>query len=338
MSSAPTPQEIWNDARWLAQAVDPNAGLVRLVEMTPDAYREESFLDDRVLQPTREAHLLDWNGIAAARPEAARSDARWIFHIGHVGSTLVSRLLGELDGVFSIREPRALRDLTFFPRDVRDRFVPTVRALMSRTFDGGQTAVVKATSMVSEIADELIGDHGRALFLFVPPTVYLQTILAGDRSRAELQTLAAFYSARAKTQGISWVEDSQGPANVAALVWACEMVALEEAAANVRADCVLWRDFDVVLQEPEAELKGIVSFLRLPAEDDRVAEIARGPLMSRYSKAPEHEFGPEVRRQQLDGAAAKHGPDIQTALAMLELAAEKAPVLARALNRSTKDR
>ena len=35
-----------------------------------------------------------------------RSDARWIFHIGHVGSTLVSRLLGELDEVLAIREPR----------------------------------------------------------------------------------------------------------------------------------------------------------------------------------------------------------------------------------------
>ena len=49
------------------------------------------------------------------------SDARWIFHIGHVGSTLISRLLGELEGVLSVREPRSLRDLTFFPADVTAR-------------------------------------------------------------------------------------------------------------------------------------------------------------------------------------------------------------------------
>ena len=45
MSSGPTPDEIWKDARWLAQAVDPRAGLARFVEMTPEDYREASFLD-----------------------------------------------------------------------------------------------------------------------------------------------------------------------------------------------------------------------------------------------------------------------------------------------------
>jgi len=338
MSSAPTPQEIWNDARWLAQAVDPNAGLVRFVEMTPDAYREESFLDDRIVQPTHSTHLLNWNEIATAAPEGARTDARWIFHIGHVGSTLVSRLLGELDGVISIREPRALRDLTFFPPDVRNRFVPTVRALMSRRFDPGQIAIVKATSMVSEIAAELVTDAGRALFLFASPHVYLRTILAGERSQAELQSLASFYSARAQAHGIPWVEGSQSPAGVAALVWACEMVALEEAAASLRAECVLWRDFDEILLDPEGQLKSIASFFRLSAEEGSIAEVTNGPLLQRYSKAPEHVFGPEERRRLLERTAAKHADAIETALAMLKQAAEKAPVLARVLTRSTSDR
>ena len=46
MSSAPTADEIWKDARWLAQAVDPRAGLVRLVEMTPETYRDASKFQD----------------------------------------------------------------------------------------------------------------------------------------------------------------------------------------------------------------------------------------------------------------------------------------------------
>ena len=47
MSSAPTPQEIARDARWLAQALDPSAGQVRLIAMDRDSYRAASFLDDR---------------------------------------------------------------------------------------------------------------------------------------------------------------------------------------------------------------------------------------------------------------------------------------------------
>ena len=50
MSSVPGPAEIARDARWLAQAMDPSTGQVRLVEMDRDAYRAASFLDDRMLQ------------------------------------------------------------------------------------------------------------------------------------------------------------------------------------------------------------------------------------------------------------------------------------------------
>jgi len=156
MSSAPTPQEIWNDARWLAQAVDRKAGLIRFVEMTPDAYRDASFLDDRMFARPRVSHLLGWNEVAAAMPFGARRDVRWIFHIGHVGSTLIARLLGELDGVLSIREPRALRDLNFLPPDATAEFAPTAQAFFSRTFGASETALVKTTSSVSEMARPLM--------------------------------------------------------------------------------------------------------------------------------------------------------------------------------------
>jgi hypothetical protein len=338
MSSAPTPQEIWQDARWLAQAVDPKSGLVRFVEMSGEDYREISFLDDRVLEASRNAHLLKWTDISGSMPARARDDARWIFHVGHVGSTLISRLLGELGNVLSVREPRALRDLTFFLPDIRDQFVPTVRSLMSRTFDPRQAAVVKATSMVSEISPELIGENGRALFLSVSPETYLQTILAGDRSQSELQSLASYYSARALARGIEWPDSPKGPAEVAALVWSCEMAALEDAAAALPSGSILWLDFDAFLEAPETALSESASFLGLPAADERIREIARGPLMRRYSKALDHEFGPDARRQLLDEAAASHGPAIQSALAMLQQAAENTPALARAIDRTTPDR
>ena len=183
MSSAPTPDEIWKDARWLAQAVDPRAGLVRLVEMTAGEYRNASFLDDRMFEHPRLSHLLPWEEVSGSVPADARRDARWIFHIGHVGSTLVARLLGELDSVLSVREPRALRDLTFFPPDVRGRFVPTLQALFSRTFAPEQASLLKATSFVSEIAAELVPAEGRALHLYATPRSYISGILAGENSR-----------------------------------------------------------------------------------------------------------------------------------------------------------
>src|SRR6058998_3759530 len=111
----------------------------------------ESFLDRRLLHQSMDAQLVPWPEIEEAMEGDLRRDARWIFHIGHVGSTLVSRLLGELDGVLAIREPRLLRDLALSPPEVRERYVAPVPKLMSRTFASEEIACVKATSFASEI-------------------------------------------------------------------------------------------------------------------------------------------------------------------------------------------
>lgn len=337
MSSDPKAAEIWQDATWLAQAIDPGAGVARFVQLTADDYRRESFLDDRILSQGRSAHLLRWADIEAALPPDVRSDARWIFHVGHVGSTLISRLLGELDGVLSVREPRCLRDLTFFPAAVREAYVPGLRALMSRTFKTGQSAVVKATSMVSEIAAELAGERGRSLFLYASPDAYLRTILAGDRSADELQTLADYYARRAEKAGIPMLAPARSHAEAAALVWACEMNALERAAQQLPTGSTMWLDFDSFLMAPEESLTQVASFLGLPGEDQQIASIVQGPVMRRYSKAPEYEFGPDTRRRVLADAAQRHSAAIGAALALLGHAAEKAPNLARALSRSKLD-
>ena len=338
MSSAPTANEVWRDATWLAQAVDPRAGLVRVVEMSKEDYRQASFLDDRIFREerARNAYLLKWADIASALPRDVRTDARWIFHIGHVGSTLISRLLGELEGVLALREPRALRDLTFFPPETRAQFVPSVRALMSRTFSEDEVAIVKVTSMVSQIAKELVSDQGPSLFLFANPEVYVRTILAGEQSPAELQTLASFYADRARTLGIALT--TNGPAEIATLVWACEITALEQAAESLGDGSVLWQNFEGFLERPAASLSAIATFFGLAPEQSQIDVVAAGPLMRRYSKALEYEFGPEARRQRLEEAGAKHASAIEAALAMLRQAAEKAPLLQRALDRSNPDR
>ena len=328
MSSAPTPPEIWKDARWLAQAVDPPAGLVRVVEMTPEDYRQASFLDDRMFDRQRTSHLLKWDEVTGAAPPAARVDARWIFHIGHVGSTLIARLLGELEGLLSVREPRALRDLTFFPSEVRDRFTPTVRALMSRSFAADQLAVVKATSFVSEIAPDLMAG-AKGLNLYAGPGSYISGILAGENSRKELAGLADMRRQRLASRDIG-LPQARNEADAAAIAWACEMTALEAADGT---NC-LWADFDRILADLVPSLRSITDHFGLAATDEQLSEIANGPLLRRYSKATEHEYSPQLRRDLLAEAYARHGADIESALAMLERAAETAPLLRKALDRA----
>jgi hypothetical protein len=329
MSSAPTPQDIWQDARWLAQAIDRKAGLVRFVEMMPDTYRGASFLDDRMFQQPRVSHALAWDEVVAARPADARADARWIFHIGRVGSTLIARLLGELDGVLSIREPRALRDVNFLPPDDTAQYVPTIQALFSRTFAPGETALVKATSSVSEMARELMSENKPTLFLYTSARSFISGILAGN-SRKELLERARMRARRAASRGAR-LPPPRSEADLAAAAWAAEMTSLEAADGST----VLWADFDRVLDDLDASLRTLADFLGFAASDKQIQEVAEGPLTRSYSKDTQVEYGADRRREILSEAEKRHRSDIDAALAMLVKASETSPLLLKALSRGS---
>jgi len=332
MSSAPNADEIARDATWLAQALDPAQGMVRLVAMDSDSYRAASFLDDRMMQGPVDAQIVSWTLIEEAVGDELRTDARWIFHIGHVGSTLVSRLLGELDGVLAIREPRLIRDLALTPEEVRLRYTAPVPKLMSRTFGETEVACVKATSFASEIAPELVPPGERALFMYARPRNYVASILAGENSVQELRLLAGRRAQRLNARGI--YIPAQNDADHAASAWAAEMAALEAAAETMSDRRIGWADLDRMLADIDAELRRLASFFGFEAAPETLSSIASGPLMSRYSKALEYEYSPTLRRDVLAGALEQHGKSIDGALAMLKSAAEKSPLLARALARA----
>ena len=333
MSSAPSAEEVARDATWLAQALDPSAGMVRLVAMDRDSYRAASFLDDRLMQQPVDAQIVDWPDVAAAVEGDLRADARWIFHIGHVGSTLVSRLLGEIDDVLAIREPRLLRDVAISPPAVREGYLSPIPKLMSRTFGENEIACVKATSFASEIAPELVPTGERALFMFANPPHYVASILAGENSVKELHALSDYRAQRLASRGVT-LPPARHDADRAAAAWACEMTTLEAAAEAMTDRQIAWADFDAMLGAIPAELGSVASFFGFDADTGMLDAIARGPLMSRYSKDPNYEYSPNLREQLIAQEVRLHGADIDAALAMLGSAAEKSALLARALDRA----
>jgi hypothetical protein len=327
------PDEIASDARWLAQALDPAAGEARLVAMDGDSYRAASFLDDRIMQQPVDAHIVPWPTIETAAAEIARCDARWIFHIGHVGSTLVSRLLGEIPGVLAIREPRLLRDVALTPTAIRDRYLAPIPKLMSRTFGEQEVACVKATSWVSEIAHQLVPAGERALFMFATPRNYVASILAGENSVKELRMLAISRAQRLDTR-VPVIGPAHSDAELAAVAWACEMTALEDAAERMTDRQIRWADFDTMLTDMPVALRSATQHFGFEASDSKLAEVGSGPLTGQYSKALEYDYSADLRRELIAEEERRQGPQIESALAMLSSAAEKSLLLARALSRA----
>lgn len=333
MTSAPSPEQISRDATWLAQALDPNAGIVRLVAMDRDSYRAASFLDDRLMQQAVDAQLVPWPDVEAAVEGDLRTDARWIFHIGHVGSTLVSRLIGELGDVLAIREPRLLRDIAVSPPEVRECYIAAVPKLMSRTFGENEVACVKATSFASEIAARLVPAGERALFMYARPRNYVASILAGENSVKELHALATYRQQRLMSRAIEFPEP-RTDADRAVIAWACEITTLEAAFAALGDRRIEWADFDAVLGNMVAELARVASFFGFGAAERELAAIAAGPLMRRYSKDPNYDYSPSLRQKLIQQELNLQGRDIDAALAMLSAASERSPLLAQALGRA----
>ncbi|MCL6697632.1 hypothetical protein LZ496_02380 [Sphingomonas sp. NSE70-1] len=327
------PAEIFADAHWLAQAYDPASDMVRFVAMEPSDYREASFLDDRMFDRWRDVRVMPLPEVRDAAASITRQDASWIFHIGHVGSTLLARMLGEVESALSIREPRILRDLAFLEPDRRDAMVPVVRKLCSRSFADSQQILVKATSFVSEIAPLLIASEGRALFMSAGARSYIETILAGENSVRELHALHEYRSRRMEGRLESLEGATSSDAHRAAMAWACEMTALEAAVDAMPDRTVLWLDFDRFLAAPVEGLTKATAHLGISLSADEAGRIVEGPLMRRYSKGLEHDYSPELRLELQIEARQRHGAAIEAALRMLNEASSTAPLLARALGR-----
>lgn len=335
MTVSPLPDRLLDGGEWLVQAIDPRARLARLVRMDKMKVRDASFLDDRLLSGSLESRLCSLDELVAQSEAVNDPPADWIFHIGHVGSTLISRLLGELDAL-ALREPRSLRDLSVARDEERAQLGHALSRLMARRGDCG-SVIVKATSFVSEFAPLLVERGAAALFLYASPDHYVAGILAGENSVKELNALHDTRIGRLKARGIELNGFDATLAHRAALAWACEMTSLEAAADLMTDRRIMWTDFDRALDDMAGWLARCAQHFGLSASEERFAELASGPLMRRYSKAMEYDYSPSLRAELLAEAAADHRADIEAALAALRGAAKSAPLLDRALLRADGD-
>jgi hypothetical protein len=311
---------------------------MRLVRLDEAAYRAASFLDQRILRTGPEQALIPAAVLAQA---AARLTARahYIFHIGHVGSTLVSRLVGESAGFFSVREPAVLREMAAKPAPARAAGpldLGGTLALLGRTWRSGQRAVVKASSFVSEIAAPVLeaDDSSAAIFMFTPALAYLRCILGGPNSRLEAKALAASRLARLRRrfEGAAPEIDPRSEGEWIAMSWLCEMVCLQQAAARLGAR-ILWVDFDGFLAAPQAGLASIFRTFRVDATPGEIDRMVSGPIMRQYSKAPEHAYDAALRGEVLAAADSEHGAEIRRGMDWLAQLAARHRTVAQALGR-----
>jgi len=302
------------------------------LDLSETDFRAASFLDERLLakDPRR-----SWIASAEAAGLAANLDREsdFIFHIGHVGSTLLSRLLGASERVFALREPAILRTLARRESMLATHLDATLR-LLARVWRSDQRSLVKATSFVSDIAPAILtaSPTTKALLMFVAPQVHMATRLAGPATRAELPAVAAAWLERLHRRigGSYWRLEALSEGERAALGWVCEICSLASA-SQVFPARTRWLDFEAFLADPVAGLGEALSFLYGGPVDGEVAAILAGGDLGRYSKAPEFGYDAATRRQTIAEGLREHGAEIDRGIAWINAAANAHPAIAAAV-------
>ncbi len=318
---------------WLPLATAPDA-TVRLIRLTAADYRVASFLDARILQRSPPQAECPVTTLAAAAARLA-PNAQFIFHIGHVGSTLLSRLAGEHPKLFSLREPTLLREAAQAGGDAGNGLtLPQRLGLLSRTWRPEQRALIKATSVVNEIAANLLActADSRAILLYTSAPTYLRAILAGPNSRLETRALAATRLERLRRRTGSTLPEPRSEGEWVAMSWLCEMAALEETTMRF-GPRVRWMDFERFLLEPGTRLAEMLHAVGVEPDTRMIETVLAGPLMHRYSKAPEHAYDPDLRRRVLVQAGLEHTAEIRSGMDWLASQRSAHPLIAAALAR-----
>lgn len=324
-----TQLEIAGSALWHLYDYDLNQQTFALMRIEEELYRAASFLDGRIREHDCPTVAYELKHLAQMFPRLGddRGPMGFIFHVGHCGSTLLSRALAASRRALPFREPKTLRTLSAHQRELdtplsfmaRDHWawlLTTIIDSLARRFDPDQVNVVKATSTGNNLIDPILdeGENHTAILLYVTLETYLATMLGKGRQGGDLWT-------QASTRMKDWIDLAGEPGfslyqldppQLAALSWLTSMNHMLNARERF-GERVKMLDFDALLAQPETHLAEAATFFGLESEAD---SIVRGfaEVSSAYSKRPEKRYTPGTRAQLLNLTRSEHGGEIRAGL------------------------
>jgi len=329
------------DPNILVHQIDAAQDRAALVAFTAEEIRAAAFLDQRALTPQSQGVLVAWQDVAAVAAKLPDVAPMMIFHIGHCGSTLISKLMEAAGGPRGLREPLPLRTFAMMEANLADGLsvwrrddLETRLRLFLRSCAKTPNSAIKATSICNGLIKPcLAAGVQKALFVTMPPETYLTAMLGGENAALDIYGSVELRMRRLRQLCNDRIDDladlSLGEA--AALCWACESATVAQAIAADESKRILTFDFDNFLKAPAPMLNKMLTHFGAAPNDATIQTVLTGPLMSQYSKAPEHQFTPDFRKQLLAQYATEQAAEIRKGMAWLDSRATRFPPIAAAL-------
>lgn len=333
-----TPAEILADPNYLPFRLDLVERRVLFIRIDKEARQNAAFLDDRLLTGNAQGA---WLALDALPAPVAMPPLHFIFHIGHCGSTLLSRLLQSWPRVQSLREPLPLRtlaearqqlgrDIARFPTTQWQDVLHTLLALWARPLPGIDVTTLKATSSCNGLIEPILAtaSASQAILLDMPLEPYLATLFKSPDSVRDAAAAAperlAFLRESLQDELLSL--NALSLPQLCAMGWLAEQLRFSGLSQGEYASRVLRVRFDALLQQPEPTLRRIAAHLGWAA--DAVPAVMASAAWGRYSKAQDHAYGSADRAFDLDESRRRQAPHIREGLEFAASLQQRYPPLA----------
>ncbi|HEY4124631.1 MAG TPA: hypothetical protein VGM36_08465 [Rhizomicrobium sp.] len=307
------------------QKLDLAQGRVLMIRMREEDYRAASFLDDRMLTAESKAAWVPLDRVMANAQRIEPRSLHFIFHTGHVGSTLLSRLLGEARGVLSLREPLPLRSLAdAFDAPVTDGLRENALAaflkLWGRGYELNHTVVLKATSNAARMGERMMQalPGARAVYLSLPRESAIEALLSSQYAKTDLEVFGPERFRRLQAMlGDARIEQPRAVGELAAMSWAAERLTQRHLSERFGAR-ILNLDFEDFLSDMRPNVERVMAHFGLEATPQILDALMKSPILSQYSKKPAHPYSTRRRTQILAETRVSKADEIARAQTWLE--------------------
>lgn len=329
-----TLDDIWGSARYLVHNVRPT-GEAEVFEMTRACYELSSFLDHRVSTPDAgQSKLFNFAGFYEKSTAEAAYDTRFIFHISHVGSTLMSRAIGAAPNVLSLREPVLLRWLSEIRASLTapesrytavgyTKTLKIVLALLARKIDPTDTVVVKVTSFANILAEDILTlqPKSSAIGMYCRFHPFAANVLKGGGAWSDMVAQAPGRMKRlhAMLGRQPWQLAFMGPGEIVALNWLTEMLTLARVEQR-HSGRFKWVDFDEFLAPAAPNVAAVASDLNIKWSKQADLNLRQREVLSTNSKNISKSFDSSSRNKVIADVQKSSSDEIGRGLAWLQRA------------------
>jgi hypothetical protein len=291
-----------------------------IVATDAEKLRAATFLDGR-------ENFANGERLVQFDPASLRSGnpARFIFHVGFCGSTLLARLVDQPGSVLALREPQSLTDFASQRRAIRAGqgiadCADIIGHALAYLGQGEDTIVIKPSNWVNGALPDLVasGAVARAVFLTCNRREFLIAAFRGGRERlafcARLASELADEVAHGETILAHQVALNQEPldrmARICVLLHAMQEALFAQALASAAIPGAAMLTLAELTADPGGTMARAQAALDLPA----MGSAPNAAALAAHAKDPQRRFSPADSAQQNDEVELHHAARFERAL------------------------